>query len=44
MEEELLAIKKYIKNIIEHNIYDLKFIECNLNDIKVILCKSGMVK
>lgn len=44
MEEELLALKKYVRIEKEYNIFDLKFYEGEMNDIRCILVQSGIGK
>lgn len=44
MEEELLALKKYIKLEKEYNIFNLRFYQGNINNINCILVQSGIGK
>lgn len=44
MKEELEEIKKHLKLIIEHKIFDLTIYECELNDNKCFLIQSGVGK
>jgi len=44
MKEELDETKKIFKNIIEHNIYDLKIFECDYENVKCYLVESGIGK
>ena len=44
MEEELLALKKYMKLNKEYNIFELKFYEGKINGVDVVLVESGIGK
>lgn len=44
MNEELIALKKYVNIEKEYNIFDLKFIEGYIEDVKLYLVESGVGK
>lgn len=44
MEEELLALKEYLKLEKEYNIFDLKFYEGTINNVECVLVQSGVGK
>lgn len=44
MEEELVALKKYLTIDNEYSIFDLKFYESKMNDIEIILVECGVGK